>query len=73
MSFKSVDFTRDWHGRKELEILKGNKILEICAFLLYYAADSGNSLPTFGENLSVPISKVNKSKMISEFPEFLGP
>jgi len=70
MSLKSVDLTRDWYGRKELEILTGNRIFEICAHLGYYAADSGNSLPTFGENLSVPNSKASKSKMISEFAGF---
>jgi len=42
VSLKSVDLTRDWYGRKELKILKGNGILEICALLRYYAADSGN-------------------------------
>jgi len=31
-----------------------NTILESCAFLGYYAASSGNSLPTFRDNLSVP-------------------
>ena len=70
VSLKSVDLTRDWYGRKELETLKGNRILEICALLGYYSADNGNSLPTFGENLLVPTSKVSKSKMISEIAGF---
>ena len=30
---------------------------EICVFLGYYAASSGNSLPTFQDNLSVPSSR----------------
>jgi hypothetical protein len=34
---------------------------EICALLGYYAASSGNPLPTFRENVSVPTSKVKKS------------
>ena len=73
ISLKPVDLSRDWYGRIETEILKGNKILEICDLLRYYAAGSGNSFPTFGENVSVPTSKVSKSKMISEFAGFLGP
>ena len=71
MSLQSVDLTRDWYGRKELEILKGNKILEICPFLGFYVADSGNSSTAFGANQSVPSSEVNKSEMISEFAGFL--
>jgi hypothetical protein len=35
---------------------------EISAILRYYAALSGNSLPSFQDNLSVPSSKVKKSK-----------
>jgi hypothetical protein len=31
---------------------------ENCAVLVYYAAYSGNSLPTFRDNLSLPCSKV---------------
>jgi len=37
---------------------------EICATLGYYAAYCGNSLPTFRNNLSVPSSRVNKSKIL---------
>jgi hypothetical protein len=32
---------------------------ENCALLGYYAAYSGNALPTFRDNLSVPSSRVN--------------
>jgi hypothetical protein len=35
---------------------------EICALLQYYAACSCNSLPTFRDNLSVPSSRVKKSR-----------
>jgi hypothetical protein len=35
---------------------------EICALLGCYAASSGNPLPTFRDNVSVPSSRVNKSK-----------
>jgi len=37
-------------------------VLEICAFAGYYAASSGNSLPTFRCNLSVPSLRVKASK-----------
>ena len=35
---------------------------ENCAVLGYYAASSGNSLPAFRDNLSVPPAKVKNSK-----------
>jgi hypothetical protein len=35
---------------------------EICALLGYNAASSGNPLPTFRDNVSVPSSNVKKSK-----------
>jgi len=35
---------------------------EICALLGHYAAQSGNFLPKFRDDLSVPSSTVNKSK-----------
>jgi hypothetical protein len=35
---------------------------EICALLGYYAALSGSSLPAFRDNLSIPPSRVKKSK-----------
>jgi hypothetical protein len=37
-------------------------ILEICAVLGYNAALSGNPLATFQANISVPYSRVKKSK-----------
>jgi len=37
---------------------------KICALLGYYAAYSGNSLPTFQDNLLVPSSKVKISKLL---------
>ena len=39
---------------------------EICALLGYYAAQSGNSVPTFRDNISVPSSRVKKSKKTLE-------
>jgi hypothetical protein len=35
---------------------------EICALLGHYAASNGNPLPTFRDNVSVPTSRVKKSK-----------
>jgi hypothetical protein len=35
---------------------------DICALLGYYAALNGNPLPTFRDNLSVPPTRVKKSK-----------
>ena len=35
---------------------------EICALMGYYVACSGNSLPTFRDSLSVPSSRVHKTK-----------
>ena len=37
-------------------------VKEICALLRYYAAQNGNVLPAFRNNLSVPPSRVKKSK-----------
>jgi hypothetical protein len=37
---------------------------EICALLRYYAVSNGNPLPTFRDNVSVPSSRVKKSKKI---------
>jgi hypothetical protein len=39
-------------------------IIEICGLLDYYAAESGNSVPTFRDNLSAPSSWVKTSKKI---------
>ena len=39
----------------------------ICAILGYYSACSGNSLPTFRDNLLVPYSRVKRSKKSAEF------
>jgi len=38
------------------------KSCKICALLRYYAAQSGNSLLTFWDNLSAPYSRIKKSK-----------
>jgi hypothetical protein len=35
---------------------------EICALLGYYAASSGNPLPTFRDNVSAPSLRAKKSK-----------
>jgi len=38
---------------------------EVFAFLGFYAAYDGNSIPTFRYNLSVPFSKVKKSDLLA--------
>jgi 4-alpha-glucanotransferase len=38
--------------------------LDICTLLGCDAAFSGKSLPTFGDNLSVPFARVNKSRKL---------
>jgi hypothetical protein len=40
------------------------KKVDIFALLGYYAALSGNSVPTFRDNISVPSSRVKKSKNV---------
>jgi hypothetical protein len=55
--FKSIVTVLWW--RKGHITLTG---AEICALLGYYAASSGNPLPTFLDNLSVPYSRVKKPK-----------
>jgi len=39
-------------------------LVETCVLLRYYAASSGNFLPTFRDNLSVPSSGVNNPRHI---------
>ena len=43
---------------------------EIRALLGFYAAYSGNPLPTFWDNLSVPSSRVKKSEVFSDFSAY---
>jgi len=38
------------------------EVVENCALLVYYAASSGNSIPTLLDNLSVPSSRVKNSR-----------
>jgi hypothetical protein len=39
-----------------------NYLIEICALLGYYSTLSGSSVLTFRDNVSVPSSRVKKSK-----------
>ena len=43
------------------------KVDEICARLGKYVAYSGDSLPTFGDNLSVPSSRAKNPKLCTYF------
>jgi hypothetical protein len=45
---------------------------EICALLRPWAASSGNPLPTFRDNVSVPSSRVKKSRKNTCFLDFLA-
>ena len=51
-------------GQDILHLISGfrHEVDEICAVLGYYVAYSGNSLPTFRDNVSVPSSRVKESK-----------
>jgi hypothetical protein len=46
-----------------ITIVQNSKSLEMCALFAYYAASNGNLLPTFRDNLSIPSSRVKKSKL----------
>jgi hypothetical protein len=48
--------------KKNVNVLKSSNILENCALLGYYAASSGNFLPTFRDNVSVPFSGFKNPK-----------
>jgi hypothetical protein len=45
-----------------------------CAVLGYYAASSGNFLPTFQDNLSIPSSGVKnpKESLLSQYGVYIG-
>jgi len=47
--------------------------IENCALLGYYTARSGNSLPTFRDNLSVQSSIVNNPNFLDSWPLKMGP
>jgi hypothetical protein len=51
-------------GRRQLSVISGFRrdADEICGLLGYNAASSDNPLPTFRDNVSVPSSRVKKSK-----------
>jgi hypothetical protein len=47
---------------------------ELCVLLVYYAASNGNPLQTFRDNVSVPSSRVKKSKSSwTSWPLKMGP
>jgi hypothetical protein len=48
------------------------RVIETCAVLRYYAPLSNSSIPTFRDNLSVPSSRVKKSKKKAFFLDFLA-
>jgi hypothetical protein len=50
------------HCQQHFSLLKVSLYLQICDFLEYYAASSSNPSPTFRDNISVPSSRVKKSR-----------
>jgi hypothetical protein len=40
--------------------------VEICVVLTFYAAQSGSSIPTFRDNLSIPPSRVKQSNTLED-------
>ena len=60
-----VKLTKLHHRKKTLSffVTSGirSEVDENCAVLGYYAASSGNSLPTFRDNQSVPTSRLKKT------------
>ena len=61
------------HVNKTNMVISGfsHDVDEIFALLGYYAALSGSPVPTFRDNLSVPSSRVKKSKKKVFFLDFL--
>jgi hypothetical protein len=55
-----------WGAQGEISGVR-REVDENCDLLGYYAVSSGNFLPTFRDNLSVPSSGVNNPKMILSF------
>ena len=55
-----VDFRNFANTPKNTRVISGfrSDVDENCALLGYYVASSGNSLPTFRDNLSIPSSRV---------------
>jgi len=53
-----IALTQTWSQTKSCI----TKSCEICALLIYYSAQIGNSTPTLRDNLLVPYSRVKKSK-----------
>jgi len=67
-SYISVDHNPNLDRRIDRDALlcfqtqQNNVLLEKCIFLGYYAASSGNSSPTYRDNLSVQTSSVKNQK-----------
>jgi hypothetical protein len=74
--YRNLRYMRQMWRRKEklavLAILSALFNFEICAVLGYYVALNGNHLSTFRNNVSVPSSRVKKSKKTA-WPLKMGP
>jgi hypothetical protein len=65
LQFLSINIKRKATEKLLCTLLSDNVEIEICALLRYNAASSGNTLPTFRDNVSVTSSRVKKSKKTS--------
>jgi hypothetical protein len=59
-----AEWKKEWKKQLKIKISSEN-----WAALGYYAASSGNFLPTFRDNLSVPTSGVKNSRYDTIFPK----
>jgi len=53
---------RNWTMQSQTKTCIAKSSCEICALLRYYAAECGNSILTFRDNLLIPYSRAMKSK-----------
>jgi hypothetical protein len=63
-SFLNLRSYQSVHRQKIVRYRKPLKLNENCVPLGYYAACSGNTLPTFRDNLSVPFSMVKTTSRV---------
>jgi hypothetical protein len=61
---------QNWTTRSQTKACSAKLSCEICALLGYFVVYSGNSLPTFWVNFSIPSSRIKKSKREQGMTEF---
>jgi hypothetical protein len=67
---KEYALIRNTYSYIALCMISRTSSVQICALLVYNAASSGNHLPTFRDNVSIPSSRV-KSKKLCSLPQKL--